>query len=155
MAVRKIQADFNSDYILIGVASSLREYKFCFHLNQLLSISLTKQPDLFFETTDRTRQSSFSVFSTANPDLKNNYRVFANKSTGEFLLPEAASYDFLVQVLGKYSEAEAEQLVAGIKQFPGSLICAAIPPRKIKNPERLIYEEQTSVVRPRIIRNLI
>lgn len=155
MAVKKIVTDFETDYALVGVATPLREYKFCYHLNKLLGYDFIKQRDLVFESNDRTRDISFSVFRGESGDETNSFRVFSNKALGEFLLPEMSGYDYLIQVTGKFTDVESEQLIKGIKQIPETVLCAVIPPKKIRNHARLIYEEETTTTRPRIKRNLL
>jgi hypothetical protein len=155
MAIKKIVTDFETDYVLVGVATSLREYKFCYHLNKLLGYDFIKQSDLVFESGDRSRDISFSVFRGESEENTNTFRVFSNKALGELLLPEMSGYDYIIQISGKFTDEESEQLTAGIKQFPETVLCAVIPPKKIRNHARLIYEEEKTTVKPRIKRNFL
>lgn len=138
--------EFN--YRLIGVASSLKEYKFCYHLNQLLSVDFIKLNDLVFQSTDRTRSIQFGVFKAGDEDDKNQFFVFNNKNLGEVLLPEAMSFDFIIQVKGECTEKEMAGIVDGIKLFPEILVCAEIPLKKIKSKERLVYLEEKPSTKP-------
>lgn len=142
MAEKRIKNELDTDYVVIGIATSLREYKLCYHLNNLLECDFRKLKDITFEPTDRTRTSQFSVFKAASADNQMQYMVFANKNGGEVLLPEAASFDFLLRVDGNLETEQVATLVEGIRNLPDVLLTAEIPARKIKNRERLVYEEE-------------
>ena len=129
--------ELTADYKLIGIASSLREYKLCYHLNQLLRCDFRKLQDLMFKPTEK-----FSVFKAGEEEDVNKFIVFSNKSSGEVLLPEVSNFDYIVQIQGNYETEAVENLVKGIRQFPEVVMTAEIPLKKIKSKERLIYEEE-------------
>ncbi len=136
------------DYRLIGVASSLKEYKFCYHLNQLLNADFAKLNDLVLPSTDRTRTLKFGVFKAGTEEDKNQFFVFNNKNSGDVLLPEAANFDYLIQIKGDCATDEITAVATGIKSFPETLLCTEIPIRKIKNKDRLIYFEEKISKKP-------
>ncbi len=148
MAEKRIKNELPTDYHLIGVATALKEFKFCFCLNKLLQCDFVKLKDIIFEIGSRNRNSQFSVFKAASHDEETHYFVFANKSAGEFLLPEANNFDYLVQILGKCEANDLECLMEGIRQLPEVLVSTEIPLQKIKNKERLIYEEEKPMRTP-------
>ena len=145
MAEKKITNELTTDYKLVGIASSLKEYKLCYHLNTFLNCDFRKLTDLIFEPTDRTRKIQFSVFKAGNEADQNQFVVFTNKNLQDVLLPEISNFDYLLQVHGKYEEEELKNLIAGIKQFPEVMMTAEIPLKKIKSRERLVYEEEIPV----------
>lgn len=142
MAEKRIKNELDTDYVVIGIATSLKEYKLCFHLNALLECDFRKLKDITFEPVDRTRTSQFSVFKAVSPDNQLQYIVFANKNGGEVLLPEAGSFDFLLRITGHPESEKLAEMVDGIRNMPEVLLTAEIPGRKIKNRERLVYEEE-------------
>jgi hypothetical protein len=145
MAEKKIKNELTSDYVLVGISSSLKEYKLCYHLNTLLACDFKKLKDLIFEPTDRSRKIQFSVFKAGEEDDKNQFIVFTNKNLQDVLLPEISNFDYLVQILGKYEEESVKALVEGIRQFPEVMMTAEIPLKKIRSKERLVYEEEKKV----------
>lgn len=148
MADKKITNEISANYKLVGLATSLKEYKLCYYLNIFLNCDFQKLNDLVFEPTDRTRAVSFSVFKAGNDDDKNQFIVFSNKSLSEILLPEISNFDYLIQINGKYDEDEMKSLLTGVKQFPGVLMTAEIPLRKIRSKDRLIYREEKPAPKP-------
>lgn len=146
MAEKKITNDPDTDYRLIGIASALKEYKVCYHLNQLLGCDFRKLPALVFEPKDRTRKTEFSVFKGEDVE-KNTFIVFTNKNLGEYLLPEINNFDYIVQVRGKFTDDDIVTLMEGIRKFPEVVMCLEVPLKKIKSRERLSYEEEKEVHR--------
>ena len=145
MAEKKIANDLPADYQLIGIAASLKEYKLCYHLNQLLAADFQKLTDLVFESKDRSRQVQFSVFKSGEERDLVQYMVFSNKNLNEVLLPEISNFDFILQIHGRLDPDEIKTLIDGIKQFPEILLTAEIPVKKIKSKERLVYREEKPV----------
>ena len=146
MAEKKITNDLDTDYKLVGIASALKEYKVCYHLNQLLGCDFRKLTALVFEPKDRTRKSEFSVFKAEDSE-SNTFVVFTNKNMGEYLLPEISNFDYIVQVRGKFTDENMSALMDGIRQFPEVVMCSEVPLKKIKSKERLSYEEEKEVQR--------
>jgi hypothetical protein len=146
MADKKITNEPDTDYRLVGIASSLKEYQVCHHLNQLLGCDFRKLEALVFEPKDRTRKTEFSVFK-AEDALKNTFIVFTNKNLGEYLLPEISNFDYIVQIRGKFTGQDIAILMDGIRQFPQVVMCLEVPLKKIKSKERLSYREEHEVQR--------
>ncbi len=148
MADKKIINELSIDYKLVGLASSLKEYKLCYHLNNLLNCDFRKLNDQTFEPTDRSRVIQFSVFKSGEEQDKNQFIVFSNKNLNEVLLPEISNFDYVIQIKGKYSEDEMGALMNGIKQFPEVVMTAEIPLKKIKSKDRLVYREEKITQKP-------
>ena len=148
MADKKIINELSIDYKLVGLASSLKEYKLCYHLNNLLNCDFRKLNDQTFEPTDRSRVIQFSVFKSGEEQDKNQFIVFSNKNLNEVLLPEISNFDYVIQIKGKYSEDEMSALMNGIKQFPEVVMTTEIPLKKIKSKDRLVYREEKITQKP-------
>ena len=144
MAEKRITNDLDTDYRLVGIGTSLKEYKICFHLNQLKGCDFRKLPALVFEPKDRSRKTEFSVFK-GEDTAQTVFVVFTNKNLGDYLLPEISNYDYVVQIRGKFTNDDMKDLLAGIKVFPEVVMCSEVPLKKIKSKERLTYEEETEV----------
>jgi hypothetical protein len=139
---KRIQNEPDTDYRLAGIASSLKEYRLCYHLNQLLDADFKKLKDLIFESTDRHRSLQFSVFRSGEEEDKNQFFVFSNKNLGEFLLPEISQFDYVLRIQGRFGDDDMQNLVAGIKQLPDVMMSTIIPLKKIKSKARLVYHEE-------------
>ncbi len=142
MADKKLKNELETNYRLLGIASSLKEYTLCHHLNLFLGCDFRKLEPLTFEPKDRTRKIQFSIFKAEDEEENNIFAVFGNKNLGEFLLPEVNNFDYILQITGKYSDEKMKGLTDAVKQFPEVVMSAEIPIKKIKSKERLIYREE-------------
>jgi hypothetical protein len=142
MAENRIKNELNADYHLAGIATSLKDYKICFHLNNLLDCDFKKLESQVFEPKDRTHASQFSVFKAVTGDANTSYMIFGNKNMGGHLLPEVKQFDYILQINGKFDDDDMKRLIEGIRQFPEVMMCAEIQPKKIKSRERLVYQEE-------------
>lgn len=142
MAEKKIKNELQNDYRLIGFATSLREYKLCFHLNSVLNTDFRKVKNLIFETNDRTRKIEFSVLSSTDNEQKIDYIVFANKNLGDVLLPEINQFDYVMKIIGKVNDEELNAQIETLSNIPNVFLCTEISLKKLKTRERLEYEEE-------------
>ena len=143
MAEKRIKNELDDDYILVGIATSMKEYRLCHYLNMLLGCDFRKLDDLVFESKDRGPNILFSVFKCGEEDEdKNQFIVFSNKYLGQYLLNEVSNFDYILQIKGKYSAEELHMLMDSIKLFPNTVMTAEVPLKKVKTRERLVYREE-------------
>lgn len=142
VAEKKIKNDLETGYRLAGVASSLKDYKFCYHLNQLLSCDFRKLKDVSFDSPDRSRHDLFGIFRAEREADEVCFTVFNNKTPGAILLPEVSNFDFIIRVDGKFPDEKMKKLIEEMLRFPEVMMSAEIPLKKIKNRDRLSYEEE-------------
>lgn len=148
MAEKRIKNELDEDYILVGIASSMKEYRLCYYLNLLLGCDFRKLDDLIFESKDRGPNIQFSVFKAGEEEEdRNQFVVFTNKYLGQHLLTEVSQFDYILQIWGRYSDEELHVLMDGIKLFPNTVMIAEVPLKKIKTRERLVYREEKPVPR--------
>ncbi len=147
VADKKITYQLDTDYRLIGLATGMKEYKLCFHLNRLLACDFQKVPDLIFEAKDRTRSTQFSVLKAGDESTPAQYLVFGNKNVGEYLLPEFSDYDYLIQVFGRPENEQITDILDAVKSIPEVALAAEIPLKKAKSKDRLFYNVEKEPVK--------
>lgn len=148
MAEKRIKNEFEYDYRLIGIATTLKEYRLGYFLNELFSCDFRKLKDLLFESSERERNVFFGVLKAIPDDGATEYLVFSNKNGTDTLLPEAANFDYIVQITGKLPDSELADIIREIKKINQVLLCTEIPLSRLKNQQRLIYEEEKIAQRP-------
>lgn len=147
MKEKRITAEFKFDFRLIGIATTLKEYRFCFFLNELLGCDFVKLKDQNVESKDRSSTQTFSVFKGTSANRKSTFFVFSNKNSGQFLLPELNEFDFLLMIRGEMEDEELLNLNEGVSRLNQVLLCSVIPPKKIKNLNRIVYHEEKPIHR--------
>ncbi|MCS6933797.1 MAG: IPExxxVDY family protein [Chitinophagales bacterium] len=153
MSARTIQNRFEDDYRLIGIATTLKEYRLAYLLNELLGCDFRKIKDIIFESAARERNVFFSVMKAEGNYGKTIYVFFANKNGTDVLLPEAGTFDYLLKLQGECSDEHIHAVCTQVQQWEEVVMCCEIPLERVKNKERLIYEEELKSVRPIFKRN--
>ncbi|MBK8660232.1 MAG: IPExxxVDY family protein [Bacteroidetes bacterium] len=147
MKEKKIGNEISFDFKLVGIATTLKEYRLCFYLNQIFGCDFAKLKDHCFESKDRTRKHVFSVLKGEDENLQSCFFVFSNKNYGEYLVDEASEFDYILSVKGAAEDAEIAAWCDQVKILPDVLLCRPLLLKKNNSKERLIYQEEKSVQR--------
>ena len=98
MKKNRLASDYPFDFELIGIVSSVKEYKLAWHLNQLPEFHLIKAEDVKIEFSDN------KLIRVSNLKDENEFRqafllknklVTSNSSINQYLLPELQQFDYL------------------------------------------------------------
>ena len=87
--------DFFSDTRLIGIVAPLKDYQFCWHLNQLLRFDFRNNNDIEIQLNKKKRDYFFSVFEFREKNNSLVHYLYNNQFDGEYLLLEFKHLDFL------------------------------------------------------------
>ncbi len=88
------------DAAIIGIVSTLREYKLAWHINQVFGLELEMQPPLQFDLLDRGR---LSVVNYLYRTEHSEYRLWRNRAIEEnagFLVKELSSMSYFMIISG-------------------------------------------------------
>jgi len=134
-----IADDFFSDTRLIGIMAPVKNYQFCWLLNNLLGYNFRLNTEIDKQLRKKNRQYFFSVYEhEENAFLK--YYMFHNHCDGEYLLPEFKHMDFLLLLKGDYADNEkCNNIIALIKSISVVQMAAELTTEKIKNREHLVF----------------
>jgi hypothetical protein len=104
----KLLIDYEYDFEVLGIVSSVKDYTLAWHINQLFGIKLVREKDLEFEPKkDSNFRITNFVFATEYSTfrlLKNLAAEYINTSK-PFLLPEKKQYDYIVTFDGDFAES--------------------------------------------------
>jgi hypothetical protein len=140
MKKSKLVIEYDFDFELLGIHSSVRGYKLAWEINQALGIQLTKQPDLVVGFKNNEEKSfSFYAYETQ----LNRLKLFKNKPSEQesgkyFLIPEFPHYDFII--LAAMEEQYAHQhLIHRIRTITAIQLVASIPLEGLKSKSNFIF----------------
>ena len=139
MTDRKITAEPDKNFKLIGIASAERDYRMCYLLTEVLGWEISRLPNHEIELRERTAKLSVSTFKAVQSLTGSVFYLFANKVNGELLLPEGGNFDYLLKTEGAFKGVK--DLLKKIKQINTVLTASEIPVKALKNWDRLAYEE--------------
>ena len=134
-----ITDDFFSDTRLIGIIAPVKNYQFCWQLNNLLGFNFRLNTEIDKQLRRKNRQYFFSVYQhEENNFLK--YYLFHNHCDGEYLLPEFKHMDFLLLMKGDYvDDYNCNHIVTTIRSIASVQMVAELTNEKIKNKEHLVF----------------
>jgi hypothetical protein len=147
MTDRKITSEPDKNFKLIGIASAERDYRLCYMLSEVLGWEITRLPNHEIELKERTGKLSVGTFKALQPLTGSIFYLFANKGSGELLLPEAGNFDYLLKTEGAFKGVK--DLLKKIKLIETVLTASEIPVKALKNWDRIAYEEP--VERPDVV----
>lgn len=91
---------FFEDIRVIGIVAPIKNYHFCWLVNQSLRYDFRLCHDLEIQLEKRRRKYYFSIFSYTEPLLSRVHYLYGNSFDGEFLLPELKNLDYLWIIKG-------------------------------------------------------
>ena len=131
--------EFLEDAVLLGIVAPMKDYQFCWNLNQLLGFDFKINNDYEIQLNKKKRNYFFSVYEYKSPLNSFVHILYNNQYDGEHLLPEFKHLDFIWLIRGDILEKEElNALIKSVKTVPGVQLAAPISPDQIKNKLHLI-----------------
>ncbi len=150
--ILSLDYEFEHDYSLIAINSTLEDYRLAYSLNKSLNINLNSDPK-GLEFTDKN--CSFIVFNyTCNNfyswSLLANKYIFTVKNTDEnylfeedsktnYLIDEKKEVDFFLKIIGDFDINSLQSLIQNIKKIKGVITSYTINPLTLKSKDYLIF----------------
>ena len=125
---------------LLGIVSTLKDYQFCWQLNNLLGMDFRVNHDIEIRLTKKRRNYFFSVFQYQLPLGSLNHYLYNNEFDGEYLLPEFKHLDYLWLMKDDVVDnATVLQMISSIRSISGVQLVVELTNEKIKNKEHLVF----------------
>jgi len=130
MATKFIESESSKTvFHFFCINTSLNDYHFCWALNEVLNLNLTRIEDI---TIDDSSLHTFSVFqdNTSNPLL--SYSLLSLKTENGMLMKDLTGFDFLLCVDGKINKKEIDKLITLIANIKNVLLITNLENKKTK-----------------------
>jgi hypothetical protein len=132
--------DFFSDTRLIGIVAPIKDYQFCWNLNQLLRFDFRNNNEIEIQLSKKKRDYFFSVFEFREKNNSLVHYLYNNQFDGEYLLPEFKHLDFLWLLKGELVQEETMQsIMQAIRTITGVQLVMELTNEKIRNRGHLIF----------------
>lgn len=132
--------EFFDETKLLGIVGPMKDYQFCWRLNQSMQIDFRLNHDNEIILTRKKRNYFFSIYEYPEPAGSLVHYLYNNQFDGEYLLPEFKHLDFLWLMKGDVISKETVQaLVQSLKDIPGIQLVMELSHDKIKNKGHLIF----------------
>lgn len=125
---------------LLGIMAPIKDYQFCWQLNNLLGIDFRINNELEIQLKKKDRNYFFAVYEYPEPSTCLKHYLYNNQHDGEYLLPEFRHLDYLWLLKDDVVSDEAlQQLIQSIKTVTGVQLVVELTNEKIKNREHLVF----------------
>jgi hypothetical protein len=131
---------FFEDTRLMGIVSGIKNYRFCWHLNQLLGVDFRLSSNIDIQLTKRNRKYFFSVYEFQEPNSTLGHYLYHNQYDGEYLLPEFKHLDFIWLMKGDWVNEEIfQQMIQSLRNLAGVQVAVELKTEMVKNKVHLIF----------------
>jgi hypothetical protein len=125
---------------LLGIMAPIKDYQFCWQINNLLGVDFRINNDIEIQLTKKQRNYFFAVYEYAEQHTALMHYLYNNQFDGEYLLPEFKHLDFLWLLKGDaITENSLQQLINSIKSIKGVQLVVELTNEKIRNKEHLVF----------------
>ena len=135
--VLKIEYDY--DFLLTALASPVKDYHLCWHLNHHLGLQLEKKDDLEINDKKKHKLSWYSTYEYY--DELNNYLhiMVSNKCSGEWLIPELKQADYFLIGKENCHLLDHDEFIGKIKKIPVVQTAFAVDPQELRSKQNLLF----------------
>jgi hypothetical protein len=131
---------FFEDTRLLGVMAPVKDYQFCWQLNNLLGMDFRINHEIEIRLKKKKRDYFFSVFEYLEPTGSLGHYLYNNQFEGEYLLPEFKHLDFLWLMKDDIVSSESlQQTISSIRSITAVQLVVELTNEKIKNKEHLVF----------------
>lgn len=138
--IDSLNNDFFEDTRLLGITAPIKNYKFCWQLNNLLGYSFRLNPEIEIHLRRKNRNYYFSVYESLEQNSFLVHYLYHNHFDGEYLLPEFKHMDFLWLMKGDVIDPEkCDKIKQSIRGIGGVQMVAELTNEKIKNKGNMVF----------------
>ena len=135
-----LEEDFFEETTLLGIVAPLKDYQFCWQLNQALHYDFRINNEIEIQLIKKERKYFFAVYQYPLPNTSLSHYIYNNQFDGEPLLPEFKNLDFLWLMKGDtVSKSDLSDLMKNIRGISGVQLVTLLKSEQIKHKKHLIF----------------
>ncbi len=132
--------DFFKDTRLLGIVAPIEQYRFCWHLNQILNFDFRINNSIEIQLHKKDRKYFFPIYQYGELAGTIKHYLYNNEDDGEYLLPEFKHLDFLWLMKDDImKDEEVSVFVNSIKSIPAVQMVVELTNEKIKNKQHMVF----------------
>ncbi len=144
--IEELTNDFFEDARLLGIVAPVKNYQFCWQLNNLLRFDFRINNQIEIQLAKKQRSYFFCVYQFPEPNSSLVHYLYSNQFDGEYLLPEFRHLDFLWLLKGDYVDSSTlQELIQCIRVINGVQLVTELTQEKIRNKGHLIFLDQRTI----------
>lgn len=131
---------FFEDTRLLGIMAPVKDYQFCWQLNNLLGIDFRINNEIEIQLSKKGRNYFFAVYEFPERHTSLVHYLYNNEFDGEYLLPEFKHLDFLWLMKGDLvDDDKLNHIIGSIRTLKGVQLVVELTDEKIRNKEHLVF----------------
>jgi hypothetical protein len=132
--------NFFEDTRLLGIMAPVKDYLFCWQLNNLMGVDFRINNEIEIQLTKKNRHYFFAVYEFAEAQTSLIHYLYNNQFDGEYLLPEFKHLDFLWLLKGDtVADEMIQHMIESIRKIKGVQLVSELTNEKIRNKEHLVF----------------
>ncbi len=132
--------DFFENTRLLGIVTSLEQYRLCWHLNQIFNFDLRINNNLEIQLKKNTRTYFYPIYQYGELSGTIKHYIYNNEDDGEYLLPEFKHINFLWLMKDDVmKDEEVAIFMKSIRTLLSVQLVVELTNEKIKNKQHLIF----------------
>lgn len=136
---KEMIGSFFEDARLLGIMAPVKDYQFCWHLNNSLGMDF-RINDIEIQRTNKKRNYFFAVYEYEEPAGSLIHYVYNNQFDGEYLLPEFRHLDFLWMMKGdEVADERLQETIQTIRAIQHVQLVVELRTDQIRNKENLVF----------------
>lgn len=138
--IETLNDDFFEETRLLGITAPVKNYQFCWQLNNLLGFNFRLNNDIEIPLRKNNRNYHFSIYQSQEPNNFLCHYLYHNHCDGEYLLPEFKHMDFLWLMKGDMvDDDKCTWIKQSIKTINGVQLVAELTNEQIKTKGNMVF----------------
>lgn len=137
MKKTRLIVDYDYEFHLLGVISSVKFYKLAWAINNQLDIKLIREEDHELSIKNKTVTFGQYIFETEN----SIFQLYKNKSESEeiaYLLPELSHFDFVIKLDASSQSFAKEEVLKELREVKWIEYIAPIEVENLKSKDNFL-----------------
>lgn len=142
MRKKKLEADINYDFSVIGMITPMKEYKLAWYINKVLDIQLIKEVDIeldFLKSRNILISNYFYETEHSYLRLLKNKAINESDTKSAYILPELKKFDYLILTQGYEATMSLQEMKKALSQIPKMQYVQNFQIEDLKSKENLIF----------------
>lgn len=111
MAKLRLDIEYDYDFILFGVCSHDKDYKFCWAMNRKLGMDFSKSDSIVLKEKKQKEPAEFPVYHFCEEEIFTDFYIISNKAGTHTLIPEQKKADYFVMIKGNLTDDEKTNML--------------------------------------------
>ena len=138
MKKMRLVVEYEYEFELLGIITSVKFYKLAWAINQKLGIRLVKQADYTLEVKGGGTAAFGNYLFESDYSYFELYKNRAMEGENAYLVPEFQHFDYLVKIDAQSQSFAKEEILKELKEVSWIEYIAAIEVKKLKSKDNFL-----------------